>query len=63
MALNIIEQQVLAELRLDQTRPFHLTDHLGAVRAALLIAAVLAVWSPARLAGQRRKGVLNQRES
>lgn len=41
MALNVTEQQALAELRLDQTRPFRLTDHLGAVRAASVIAAVI----------------------
>jgi len=41
MAVNAIEQQALSELALTRERPFQLTDHLGAVRAASVIVVVL----------------------
>jgi len=43
MAVNAIEQQALSELAVARERPFRLTDHLGAVRAASAI-FVLLLW-------------------
>jgi len=43
MALNVLEQQALAEIQLAEERPFRLTDHLGAVRVASAI-VVLVLW-------------------
>jgi ABC-type nitrate/sulfonate/bicarbonate transport system permease component len=43
MALNVLEQQAVAELDLPSTRRFRLVDHLGAVRL-LSVAAVIAYW-------------------
>jgi ABC-type nitrate/sulfonate/bicarbonate transport system permease component len=41
MTVNAIEQQALSELALAPERPFRLTDHLGAVRAASGLVVVL----------------------
>jgi len=43
MALNALEQQVLAEIDLSEDRPFRLVDHLGLVRAASVV-VVLSLW-------------------
>ncbi|HEY7320065.1 MAG TPA: ABC transporter permease [Candidatus Binatia bacterium] len=43
MALNTMEQAVLAELDLSQARPFRLTDHLSWVRFGSVI-FVLVIW-------------------
>jgi len=43
MALNSLEEQALAELKLPTTRPFRLIDHLGAVRATSVI-FLIALW-------------------
>ena len=43
MSVNAIEQQALAELALARERPFHLQDHLGAVRLGSVVFVVL-VW-------------------
>jgi ABC-type nitrate/sulfonate/bicarbonate transport system permease component len=41
MALNVLEQQALAELDLSRDRPFRLADHLSLVRAASAVVVVL----------------------
>ena len=43
MALNVLEQQALADLDLDRERPFHWTDHLNLVRLASVI-VLLCLW-------------------
>jgi NitT/TauT family transport system permease protein len=43
MALNTLEQQALAEIDLENTRPFRLADHLGLVRAVSVV-TVISLW-------------------
>ena len=43
MALNTLEQQAIAEIDLEGTRPFRLADHLGLVRAVSVV-AVISLW-------------------
>ncbi|HTM10518.1 MAG TPA: ABC transporter permease [Verrucomicrobiae bacterium] len=43
MALNALEQEALAEIELESTRPFRLADHLGLVRAVSVV-AVISLW-------------------
>jgi len=43
MALSTLEQQALAEIDLESTRPFRLADHLGLVRAVSVV-AVISLW-------------------
>jgi NitT/TauT family transport system permease protein len=43
MALNTLEQEALAEIDLESTRPFRLADHLGLVRAVSVV-AVISLW-------------------
>jgi NitT/TauT family transport system permease protein len=43
MALNVLEQQALAEINLSQDQPFRVVDHLRSVRAVSVI-VVLILW-------------------
>lgn len=43
MALNTLEQQAIAEIDVENTRPFRLADHLGFVRAVSVV-AVISLW-------------------
>jgi NitT/TauT family transport system permease protein len=43
MALNVLEQQALADINLAQDQPFRLVDHLALVRAVSVI-MVLSLW-------------------
>ena len=43
MALNVLEQQALADINLAQDQPFRLVDHLGLMRAVSVI-VVLSLW-------------------